>query len=77
MRVLDGFLYKPLEKNTKLTCVITGKNLYQSSKDFERKYDKSSLPVTTHDIVRLNEEFGKLPEQYTREEIKNLLGNRI
>lgn len=77
MRVLDGFFYKPLEKDTKLVCPITGKNLYQSSKDFEKKYDKSSIPVTTHDIVRLNEQFEVLHKQYTREEIQEILGDRI
>ena len=77
MRVLDGFYYKPLLKNTNLVCPITGKNLYQSSKDFERKFDKSSIPVTTHDIVRLNEQFEVLHEKYSREEIQEILGDRI
>jgi hypothetical protein len=77
MKVLDGFFYKPLHKNTTLICPITGKNLYESFKDFEQKFDKSSIPVTTHDIVRLNEQFEKLSEQYTREEIKEILGDRI
>ena len=77
MRVLDGFYYKPLLENTTLVCPITGKNLYQSSKDFEKRYDKSSIPVTTHDIVRLNEQFEVLHKQYTREKIKEILGDRI
>ncbi len=77
MRVLDGFFYKILQKNTTLICSITGKNLYESSKEFKQKYDKSSIPVTIHDIVRLNEQFEKLFEQYSREEIKELLEDRI
>ena len=77
MRVLDGFFYKPLQKNTTLVCPITGNNLYQSSKDFEQKYDKSSIPVTTHDIVRLNEEFKIIHEKYTLEDLKKILDVRI
>lgn len=77
MRVLDGFFYKPLNKNTTFVCPITGKNLYQSSKDFEKKYEKSSIPVTTHDIVSLNNQFEKLQEQYTREKIQEILADRI
>ncbi|CAD6368616.1 hypothetical protein NMT12_120104 [metagenome] len=77
MRALDGFYYKPLLKDTTLVCPITGKNLYESSKDFEKKYGKSSIPVTTHDIVRLNEQFEVLHEQYTREEIQEILADRI
>lgn len=77
MKVLDGFFYKPLKKDTTLICSITGKNLYESSKYFEKKFNKSSIPVTTHDIVRLNEQFEVLPEQYTRVEIQEILGDRI
>ena len=77
MKALNGFFYKSLEKDTTLICPITEKNLYESSKYFENEYNKSSIPVTTHDIVRLNEQFEKLPEQYTREEIQEILGDRV
>lgn len=77
MKVLDGFHYIPLLQNTKLVCPITGKNLYESSKYFERIFDKSSLPVTIHDLVRLNEKFQVLHEEYTREKLQEILGDRI
>ncbi len=77
MRALDGFRYKLLEKDTTLICPITEKNLYESAIYFKNKYNKSSIPLAIHDIVRLNERFEKLPERYTREEIREILGDRI
>ena len=77
MKVLDGFFYKPLQNNTTLICPITGKNLYKSSKYFEIEHKKSSLPVTIHDIVMLNDQFEKLPERYTKNDIEKILENRI
>lgn len=77
LNALNGFLYEPLTEDTTLICPITGKSLYDSSKEFEEKLDKSSLPVSVHDIVRLNELLDVLHENYTREQLLEILGNRI
>jgi len=73
LKALNGFIYEILQKDTKLICPITGKNLYASSKEFKAKLGKSSLPVSVHDIVRLNEIFAILHEKYSRKQIEELL----
>ena len=77
LNVLNGFFYEILTKDTKLVCPITGKNLYVSSKEFEKKLNKSSLPVSVHDIVRLNEIFKTLHKEYTREQLVEKLEDKI
>ena len=77
LKALNQFLYEPLTKDTKLICPITQKNLYDSSQDFKNKYGKSSLPVSVHDIVRLNEIFTVLHEEFSREQLEKILGKRI
>jgi len=74
---LNGFSYEQLLQNTSLVCVLTGQNLYTSSKWFERELEKSSLPVSIHDIIELNTKFEDLQENYTREQLEELVGNRF
>jgi len=75
LRALNGFKFEPLVPNTSLICVLTGENLYKSSKNFERKIAKSSLPLSVHAIVKLNETLEILHEKYTRLELEQIIGN--
>jgi len=74
---LNEFRYEQLNSQTTLSCVLTGKNLYNSSKWFERELDKSSLPVSVHDIIQLNSKLENLQEEHTREELEEIVGNRF
>lgn len=76
MKALAGFRYEPLVAGTEKTCVVTGMNLFHSSKRFEGQ-NKSSLPVSVHDIVRLNEEFEQLHENYTRDRLRAIAENAL
>ncbi len=69
LEALRGFRYVPLTRNTNLTCVITGVNLYDSVRRFEAR-KKSSLPVNVHNVVRLNEEFENIQRNHTRQELE-------
>jgi hypothetical protein len=69
---LNGFTFEQLTSNTSLVCVVTGSNLHTSSKRFESE-KKSSVPVSVHDIVNLNEEFEFIQNRYTREELELLV----
>lgn len=69
---LNGFTYQQLTTNTNLVCVVTGYNLYTSSKRFE-KDKKSSVPVSVHDIVNLNKEFEFIQDRYSRKELEALV----
>ena len=75
LMALDEFYYMQLLSNTKLVCVITGKNLYESSRQFQRKYKSSSIPVSTHDIVRLNEKLRHLHE-LRPEQLESIISKR-
>jgi len=69
---LNGFTYEQLTSNTNLKCVVTGSNLFTSSKRFEKE-KKSSVPVSIHDIVQLNEEFELIQNRYNRKELEILV----
>lgn len=69
---LNGFTYELLDKNTSLVCAVTGSNLFTSVKQFEAE-EKSSLPASVHDIIRLNEVFEILQNRYTRKELELLV----
>lgn len=77
LQALKNLRFVQLENNRDLTCVLTGNSLVESSLDFERRIRKSSLPVSIHDIVRLNEELETLHDRYTEQELAVLLGDRI
>ncbi|TAL48056.1 hypothetical protein EPN87_01550 [archaeon] len=74
---LRDFHLVPLDSNRDLRCVLTDRSLYDSSIDFGRRMDKSTLPVSVHDIVRLNQEFEDLHDRMTRQQLEILLGDRI
>lgn len=76
INVLDKFTYKPLTRSGNFTCVVTHTNLYNSSKRFEKE-NRSSIPISIHDIVKLNKEFSKLQEKYTRIQLELIAGKRI
>jgi len=76
LRALNGFLFQPLTRNSNFRCVVTGNNLHESSRQFAMD-NKSSIPVSIHNIVRLNEEFDNIQDHYTRERIRNLLGDSV
>jgi len=77
LMALNGFRYELLLPTTSLICVLTGKNLYQSSKWFESEMEKSSLPVSVHTIIELNNNFKDFQEKHTREELEEIVGNRF
>jgi len=77
LKALEGFTFVPLTKDTSLVCPLTGKNLYIASKEFEKELEKSSLPVSVHDIVRLNEKLKVLHKTHTREKLKEFLKDRV
>jgi hypothetical protein len=76
MKALNGFVFEPLTRAGNFKCVITGMNLVDSTIRFGDD-GRSSLPVSIHNIVRLNEAFETIETEYTHEEIQTLLGNRV
>lgn len=75
LKSLDKFKFVPLTNTTKLRCVLTGMNLYASSKHFEKTLEKSSLPISVHVILELNKLLEDLQEKYSREELETIIGN--
>ncbi len=73
LKALSGLRYVELVSHTKLVCAITMKNLYQSSQEFGIKFGNTTVPPTTHDIVRLNEQFQKLHKKYTRKLLEDMI----
>jgi len=76
LKVLNKFSYEVLTSMTQSTCVVTNDNLYKSSQKFARQ-NKSSLPISVHDIIRLNEEFQKLQNNYTKIELEMIVGDKV
>ena len=87
-KALDMWKYNPLLQNTKLRCVITNQNLFDATKEFgsiensvggayDRFYNGSTVPISVHDIVRLNQQLSTLHEQYTQKQLRKILGDRI
>lgn len=74
---LNEFKYEQLLPTTQLVCVLTGQNLYNSSKLFEAQMNRSSLPVSVHDVIELNTKLEDLHEKHTREELEEIVGNRF
>jgi len=66
--VLKDFSFVPLTKGSGFTCVVTRTSLYSSVQRFNA-IKKSSVPVSVHNIVRLNEEFAKIHQKYTRQKL--------
>ena len=76
LKILNGFTYELLTSDTKLTCVATGMNIFTSSRRFALA-NKSSVPVSVHDIVRLNEQFEDIQETHTRQDLLVIAGSRM
>lgn len=74
---LDGLHFDTLNKDTKLTCVLTGDNLYDSTRTFKERQDSEYLPIYLHDMVRLNELLKKLHVIYTNRKLVELFGYRF
>ena len=74
---LDGIKYETLLHDTHLICTIKKElKLYESSQYFRMHFKQSSIPVSTHDIIRLNEKFQVLHKEYTRESLNEILDNK-
>lgn len=69
IKALYDFNYKPLLSSSRLRCYITGEPLYESTQYFAKKFKKSTVPATTHAIVRLNEQFQNLHMVYSISEL--------
>ena len=69
---LDEFYFNTLTRDTSLICVLTGKNLYTSTREFKENKKSEYLPIYIHDIVRLNESFETLHTKYTHKELSKL-----
>lgn len=69
---LDKLRFKILIKNTKLICVLSGENLYDSSQKFKKTHKYEYLPIQVHDMVRLNQLLKKIHIIYTREKLLKL-----
>ena len=76
LRVVDRFSYRPLTRDTKLICPITGDNLFESCENFTGK-NKRHLPVATYNIITLNEQFKRYPHLYNKIYIQNMFSNVI
>lgn len=76
LKALDGFKFRPVTRTSSFRCVVTGRNLNKSSRQYESEAG-SSIPVSIHNIVRLNEEFDKIQTDYTKERIETMLGHRV
>ena len=76
LMALNRFHYERLVPDTKLVCAITGKNLYDSSQYFQRKYKSSSVPVSTHNIVRLNQRIKRL-HILRAEQLETIINNKV
>ncbi len=78
LKALNGFKYGLLLADTHLTCTIKKElNLYKSSQYFRKHFEQSSIPVSTHDIVRLNETFETLHKKYTEKSLGKILNIEI
>ena len=77
MVVLDHFRYVALLPTTARRCVITGKNLYRSAKEFGLSLGRPSIPVSTHDIAHLNEQFSTLHKTHTRKSLGSIVDESL
>lgn len=73
---LDGLYFNTLTNDTTLICVLTGDNLYTSTRKFKKNQSFEYLPIYIHDIVRLNQLFVKLHTNYSRKKLLELFGDR-
>ena len=74
---LDGLYFDTLSKNTKLICVLSGENLYDSSQNFKKSQNFEYLPIHIHDMIKLNQLLKKLHQTYTNKELTILYENRL
>ena len=74
-KALHKWKYRPLLPDTSLRCVITNQNLFDAAREFRfvgkssdggynASYDGSTIPISVHDVVRLNQQLPTLHEQY-------------
>jgi len=76
LKALNGFYFEPLTYTSGLTCVVTKKNLRTAANQY-LKEKRSSVPVSIHDIRKLNEEFAKFPEKYSKEQLEKIVKEKI
>ena len=76
LKALNVFSFQPLRSNSNLTCVVRGTNLYNSSR-LSALENRSSVPVSVHDIVRLNMQLEALQDNYTRQLIEIIVRNSV
>jgi hypothetical protein len=74
LRVLSEFSSEPLTSTSDFVCVVTGMPLYISAL-MMNAVGKSYVPVSIHNIVRLNQLFEILQERYTRPQLELVVGN--
>ncbi|MEX0862172.1 hypothetical protein [Nitrosopumilus sp.] len=72
LKALHQFHFKPLTYSSGLTCVITKNNLHTVANIY-LKQNRSSVPISIHDIRKLNEEFATLHEKYSKEELEQII----
>jgi hypothetical protein len=76
LNVLNEFSYQPLTQTSNFVCAVTGTSLYTSSRRMEAQ-GKSSVPVSIHNIVRLNQLFEVIQDRYTRSQLELMAGSRV
>ncbi len=73
---LNRLYFDTLTKDTKLICVLSGENLYDSSQKFKESHYEY-LPIHIHDIVRLNQLLKKLHLIHIDKKLIKLFGDRF
>ncbi|MBL4654097.1 MAG: hypothetical protein JKY53_14730 [Flavobacteriales bacterium] len=76
LKALNIFHFKPLTYSSGLTCVVTKKNLHTSANQY-LKVKRSSVPISIHDILKLNEEFAKIAEKYSKEQLEEIIKEKV
>jgi hypothetical protein len=74
IRVLSQFSSQFLTRDSDFVCVVTGNSLYDSSVAMDAE-GKSFVPASIHNIVRLNQSFETLEENYTRPQLELIAGD--
>lgn len=77
LEALDGIVFEPLTKHTKLICPLRNESLYDSSKYFKEKNNRESLPISVYNVYHLNQLFRNLHKIFSANDLRNILADRI
>ncbi len=77
LEALNGIVFEPLNKNTKLTCLLRNESLHDSSKHFKEKNNRESLPISAHTVYHLNHTLKDLHKIFSSDDLRKILGDRI